>query len=171
MLTEREVLYAISKTNCNASAANFLGISPITWKKYASLYKDPETGKSLYQKHKSQGVNNFRRDISHGNWKYYGLDGLQRILNGEYPDYTGANLKSRIISEGIFPEECSYCGFDEKRITDYTVPLVLVWKDGDKRNHKKENLALCCYNCYYLCYHDIGKKSDRIRLMLQDSAY
>lgn len=168
-LTEREVKYAMSKTKSNAEAAAFLGISVPAYKTYAKLYKDPETGLSLYDLHKNQGGKGVKHYNASRWMKYAGLDGLQRILDGEYPEYTGVNLKARIIKEGVFPEECAYCGFSEKRITDLTCPLLLVWKDGNKRNHKKDNLELVCYNCYYLCYQDLKHKSQIKRLRLDDN--
>ena len=35
-------------------------------------------------------------------------------------------------------------------MTDYTIPLMLDWQDGDKTNHKLENIRVLCLNCYYL---------------------
>ena len=33
------------------------------------------------------------------------------------------------------------------------------WKDGDKTNHKLDNLQLLCYNCYYLTVDNVvGKR-------------
>ena len=46
-------------------------------------------------------------------------------------------------------EECCSCGYCTRRVSDYTVPLLLDWIDGDRTNHKRENLRLLCYNCYY----------------------
>ena len=52
--------------------------------------------------------------------------------------------------EAYKAEECEVCGFNERRMTDYTVPLMLDWIDGDKTNHKLDNLRVLCLNCYYL---------------------
>ena len=30
---------------------------------------------------------------------------------------------------------CDECGFEERRVVDYSVPLLLDWKDGDRTNH------------------------------------
>ena len=49
----------------------------------------------------------------------------------------------------IFREECGSCGYDERRITDDTVPLLLDHIDGDNENHRVENLQMLCLNCYY----------------------
>jgi hypothetical protein len=42
------------------------------------------------------------------------------------------------------------CGFSERRVTDYKVPLLMNFKDGSKCNYLLDNLELLCYNCYFL---------------------
>ena len=42
-------------------------------------------------------------------------------------------------------EKCNNCGFEEKRLTDGKVPLVLDFEDGDRKNHKHENLRMLCF--------------------------
>jgi hypothetical protein len=42
------------------------------------------------------------------------------------------------------------CGFSEKRLTDSKMPLLLVFQDGNMKNHKLENLKILCYNCSFL---------------------
>ena len=41
-------------------------------------------------------------------------------------------------------------GANEKRVTDYTAPLLLHQEAGDKTNFSLDNLKVYCYNCYYL---------------------
>lgn len=154
-LTEREIRYAMSQTKSNAEAARFLKVSFPTWKKYAKLYKDEETGKTLYELHKNQEGKGIHKYSNHPWGKYVGIEGLLDILAGKYPEYSGINLKKRLIKEGVFSEECQQCGFHERRFTDGTVPLILVFKDGNKRNYIKDNLELLCYNCFYLCVGDV----------------
>lgn len=152
-LTEKEVRYAMKNSHSNKSAALFMRVSYPTWKKYAKMYFDAETGKSLFDLHKSTG----RGIPKNTSGRYSHPDYLRDVLLGKHPEYKGKQLKKRLIKEGIFPEECGQCGFHERRVDDFTVPLVLVWKDGDKSNHLKENLLLICFNCYYLCYADFRK--------------
>ena len=52
-------------------------------------------------------------------------------------------------------EECSNCGFKERRVVDYKIPLILHFKDKNKQNYRKENIELLCYNCYFLTVGDI----------------
>jgi dihydroorotase-like cyclic amidohydrolase len=39
---------------------------------------------------------------------------------------------------------------EEKRITDGKVPLVLDFTDGNRCNHKYDNLRMLCFNCSFL---------------------
>lgn len=151
-LTEKEIRYAMKNTNSNAEAAAFLHISIPIWKKYAEMYFDPESGKSLYQLHKNQGA-------KFGKKPSIKLATMEDIFAGKHPKYNVHKLKARLIMEGILEERCAICGFEERRISDYTVPLVLTWKNGDKRDHSRENLEFVCYNHYHLYYGDMGQKA------------
>ena len=82
--------------------------------------------------------------------KMHGHYGLMDILEGKYPTYKPNKLKPRLLRSGLVEEKCELCGFDERRITDYTVPLILDYKDEDRTNHKRDNIQLLCHNCYYL---------------------
>ena len=74
------------------------------------------------------------------------------ILEGrvDVSNYSPKELKERLIHESLIKEECNKCGFNERRVVDYKVPLILNFKDGNKKNWKLENLELLCYNCYFL---------------------
>ena len=146
-ITESEIRYAMEHTSSCAGAARFLKISYEAFRKYAKLYKDESSGKTLFELHKNQSGKGIAKASSvRMNGKY----GLNEILAGKHPNYNPTYLKRRLIKSGCMEEKCSSCGFEERRITDYSVPLMLDWIDGDKTNHKKENLRLVCYNCYYL---------------------
>ena len=58
--------------------------------------------------------------------------------------------KDRLIQEGYIEEKCSVCGFNEQRVNDYKTPLLVSFKDYNKRNWKLENIELLCYNHYFL---------------------
>ena len=47
------------------------------------------------------------------------------------------------------------CQFKERRVLDYKMPLLLHFKDGNKKNYRKENIELLCYNHYFLTVGDI----------------
>lgn len=148
-LTEREVRYAMSCTRSNLDAAKFLHISFYTWKRYAELYFDAETGKTLYELHKNKGLRSGKKP------KSVAVAPMEDIFAGKHPTYNISKLHQRLLNEGYFDEKCSLCGFCERRMTDYKVPIILTWKNGNKKDHRKENLEFVCYNCYALYYGEL----------------
>ena len=50
-LLKAEIELAMQNTKSNKEAARFLGVSYNTYKKYAKMYKDDDTQKSLFEKH------------------------------------------------------------------------------------------------------------------------
>ena len=55
---ESDIRYAMENTKSNAAAARFLKISFTSYKKYARMYTDRDTGKTLYELHKNLAVSN-----------------------------------------------------------------------------------------------------------------
>lgn len=154
-LTESQIRYAMLNSNSNREAARFLHVTVSTYRKYAIRYIDTETGLNLYEKHKNQPG----RKITKATAIQDGYYRLSDILEGKKPDYDKKKLKRRLIKDSILEEKCNRCGFEERRILDYAVPLLLDWMDGDTTNHKRENLQLLCYNCYFLTVNNVaGKK-------------
>ena len=145
-LPESDIRYAISNTQSNAEAARFMKVSFTTWKKYASMYTDRETGKTLYDMHTNQAGVGIPKDTSRADGSPYSID---LILQGQYPKYPGWKLRNRLLALAIMPEECTSCGYSERRVTDDTVPLLLDHMDGDITNHRIENIQMLCLNCYY----------------------
>lgn len=146
-LSESAIRYAMMHTKSNASAARFMNVSFTTYKKYAKMYIDSESGKTLYDLHQNMiglGIpKNFSRAAA-------GMYSIERILAGEFPKYPIWKLRNRLLSLAILPEICNSCGYCERRVTDDTVPLLLDHLDGDKTNHRIENLQMLCMNCYYM---------------------
>lgn len=157
-LTETEVKYAMKNSKSNTGAARFIGCALKTYKKYAQMYIDERTGLTLWDLHWNRQGRGMSRNLEKDS-----RAPLEDILNGKHPNYDRRKLAARLINELILPEECDICGFEERRITDYKVPLALVFKDGDKHNHAKENLQFICYNCYFLTYDDVFYKTDRVK--------
>jgi hypothetical protein len=145
-LPESDIRYAIANTKSNAEAARFLKISFTTWKKYAKMYIDRDTGKTLYDLHTNQAGKGIIKDSIKATSGPYPID---QILEGKFPNYPTWKLRNRIFALNILPERCNSCGYDERRITDDTVPLLLDHIDGDECNHCIENLQMLCLNCYY----------------------
>ena len=144
-LMQAQIEAAMAATNSNAEAARYLRVSYDTYKKYSKLYKDKD-GVVLFEKHKNQSGKGISK-LNKGERAKYPLN---EILEGDHPNYPPSRLKARLIKECILEEKCSNCGFEERRITDFTVPLLLDHIDGDTTNHVESNLRLLCYNCYYL---------------------
>jgi len=154
-LTESQIRYAMLNSKSNRGAARFLHVTLPTYRKYAKLYIDSDTQLNLYDLHKNQCGKN----IPKGNMLQDGYYRLEDILEGSRPDYNPKKLKKRLIRNSILEEKCARCGFEERRILDYASPLLLDWIDGDNTNHRRENLQLLCYNCYFLTVNNVaGKK-------------
>ena len=146
-LSETDIRYAMENSKSNSEAARFLNVSFTTYKKYAKQYIDSKSDKNLWELHKNQAGKGIRKDIVQATAGPYSID---KLLQGEYPNYPVWKLRNRILALGILPEKCASCGYEEKRITDDTTPLLLDFKDGDSTNHRIENLQLLCLNCYYM---------------------
>lgn len=164
-ITIQEVKEACSTTKSNKQASRFLKVSYNTWKKYASMYinesdeKDPK--RSYFETH----MNPTGRGITkpHGP---HGAYGIEAIMAGHCsPNYPAWKLKEKLIKSGYKHEECDNCGFNEKRLTDKKVPLIVNFIDGNIQNRRIENIQFLCYNCYYLIIGDIfwGRKGGAIK--------
>jgi len=138
-LLESEIKEAQTKARSAMEAARVLGVSYNTYKKYAKMYGIFEDLKNPKGYGVSKGFNLKR-----------GKFALDEILAGKWPEYPSWKLKFRLIKNGYVQERCNNCGFDEKRLTDGHVPLVLDYLDGDRTNHIYENLQMLCLNCTYL---------------------
>jgi hypothetical protein len=151
-LSKKDIERAMAQTKSNKGAARFLGVSFPTYKKYAKLYKN-EKGELLYDLHSNkQGVgipklNNYRNKT----------DGLIKVMAGEVDKtfFSHKMLKDGIIAEGLLKERCCRCDFHESRSLDYKIPLILNFRDANKRNWNIDNLEFLCYNCYFITVGDV----------------
>lgn len=149
-LTQSQVENVIERTMNNSQAAEYLKISRHTWKRYASMYYHKvHTDMTLYEyhrdlSHKEKGIPKYVTNNRKGKYK------LEDILAGKHPEYRVNNLKKRLLHNNVFPECCNHCGYDERRLSDYSIPLLLHYKDNNLTNHRKENLEFLCYNCFYI---------------------
>lgn len=171
-LTQSQIENVIERTRNNVEAAEYLGISKDTWKKYATMYYHRErTDVNLYEYHKyyswkDKGIPQYIINKNNKKGSYH----LQAILNGEHPEYRPANLRKRLINNAILKECCNQCGYDERRISDYSIPLILHYKDNNTTNHRLENLELLCYNCFYILVGDFKSSIKKMKEQ-SDSAY
>ena len=147
-LSETVIRNAMKHTQSNLQAARYLNLTIETYRKYAKLYVDKETGKTLYDLHK----NMYGKGVKKISWRHeLSVAKLNEIVSSEsYRAVNREKLKGRLIYEGILRMECYKCGYHQKRVIDYKQPLVLSFKDGNKNNWRIENLEMVCYNCYFL---------------------
>lgn len=147
-LSEGVIRNAMKHTQSNHQAARYLKMSYDTYRKYAKLYIDQESGLTLFELHKNQ----HGKGITRVRWNHeFALDKLDEILTkSEYKAFSIEKIKNRLLFEGRLKHECYRCGHSEKRVVDYKQPLVLNFKNGDKHDWRFANLEMICYNCYFL---------------------
>lgn len=140
MLLESEILAAQSISKTEAECARKLGVSFMTYRKYAKMY-------GIYGRVANAAGKGIAKPIKNEDSGKYPLN---KILEGKYPNYSTNRLKVRLLRSKRMEEKCNKCGFCEKRISDNIMPLLLNYVDGNIKNKKAENLEFLCYNCYFL---------------------
>jgi len=167
-LTEAQIRYAMSNTSSCKEAAKFLNLSYNTFKKYARMYRDSASGKSLQDIHRmfdSQGKR--LKPAARPRIKIPHIK-LDDILAGKHPDYPERKFRWRMFASQLIPAKCSICDFAEHRVTDNKIPLVLDYIDDNRLNKTLENLRFLCYNCYFLNVGTYHPSKPRIRLNSQN---
>jgi len=157
-LSKSLMLQAMSKTSSNRAAARYLAVSFQHYKRYAKLYVDEETGLTLWEKHKNQSGTGIPKYLRNKGKNVALLDIIEGRVSIAH--FTPEKIKTRLLEEGYLKDECGMCGFHERRLIDYKIPLLLHYKDGNKTNFGLDNVQLLCYNCYYLTVGDIFTKKD-----------
>ena len=132
-LSKEQILAAQAKTKSNMAAARYLHVSYQHYKRYAKLYK-------LFDGHKNQSGKGIPKFLNNGKKDPALLDIIEGRVNAS--SFSPAKIKYRLIEEGYLLEECSMCGFQERRVLDYKMPLLLHFKDNNKSNYSKENTEL-----------------------------
>ena len=148
ILKKEDIQRAMKMTRSNRAAARYLHVSFTHYKKYAKMYKDEESGSTLYELHKNQAGKGIPKFLSNGGKEPPIID----LIEGRVPveHFDPQKIKQRLIFEALIEEKCAYCGFSERRVLDTKVPLVLNHKDGNKKNWNLENLEFLCYNHAFL---------------------
>ena len=158
-LSVEQIRAAMAKTKSNRAAARYLNVSYQHYKKWAKNYDATEEGYSnLFEQHKNQagkGIPKFLPNTGK-------TPPLKDLINGIVPmtNFNPDKVKKRLFDEGYLTEECTICGFNERRITDYKIPLLLHFKDKNTKNYRLENIEVLCYNHYFLTVTDIFNQSD-----------
>ena len=150
-ILKEDILRAMKMTKSNQSAARYLGISYVHYKRYAKTYVDEETSKTLFEKHLNPMGRGIRKHLG-------GKDpDLKGLMEGEIfvKSYSLNRYKDRLIQNGHIEEKCNSCKFNEQRVNDYKAPLLIHFKDKNKMNWRIDNIELLCYNCYFLHIGDV----------------
>tara|TARA_B110000858_G_scaffold146615_1_gene166599 strand:- start:76 stop:717 length:642 start_codon:yes stop_codon:yes gene_type:complete len=153
-LTKEDILRAMRCTKSNRAAARYCNVSYPHYKRWAKLYEATEDGfKDLFDQHLNPSGKGIPKFLSNSGKEPALLDIIEGRIDAS--SFSPEKIKYRLISEGYLLEECSQCGFHERRVLDYKIPLLLHFKDKNKKNYRKENTEFLCYNCYYLYQGDI----------------
>lgn len=158
-LTKEDILRAMRNTKSNKAAARYLSVSWMHFKRYALLYKN-EDNVTLFEAHKNQCGKGIPKFLNNSRKEPALLD----IIEGRVPmtNFKPEKIRSRLVKEGYLKEECYCCGYSERRVHDYKMPLILDFLDKNKKNYKQPNLRLLCYNCYFM---QIGNLFDEKQLL------
>ena len=150
-LSKSQIVAAQAKTKSNMAAARYLHVSYQHYKRYAKMYK-------LFDDHKNQSGKGIPKFLKNGKKDPALLDIIEGRVSSSH--FLPAKIKYRLIEEGYLKEECSMCGFKERRVLDYKMPLLLHFKDNNKTNYSSENIELLCYNHYFLTVGDVFTEKD-----------
>lgn len=129
-INKEEFIKVCNKSLSMAQAAQQLNLHFNTFKRYAlkfNCYKPNQSGKGM---HKTSN-----RDIN-----------VYEIIEGKHPQYQTFKLKNKLFKKGIKERKCECCGLSEWN--NLPIPLELHHIDGDRTNHKLENLQILCLNCH-----------------------
>jgi hypothetical protein len=151
-LTKEQILAAMAKTKSNMAAARYLHCSYVHYKKWAKIYES-DTHENLFEQHKNQSGVGIPKFLRAGGKEPALLDIIEGRANAS--SFSPDKIKYRLITEGYLEEKCAMCGFEERRVLDYKMPLLLHFKDNNKKNYKLDNIELLCYNHYFLTVGDI----------------
>jgi hypothetical protein len=165
-LTKEQVLMAMRSTKSNRAAAKFMNCSYCHYKRWAKLYHEFEGGRSLFEVHLNQRGLGIPKFMSGNHVNYKSKWSILDIIEGRISPkhFKPEDIKKMMIDGNILKEECSICGFQERRMSDYKIPLILNFKDNDTNHYNLGNIRFLCYNCYFLNINDIFNKKDLTQL-------
>ncbi len=150
-LSKEMIVAAQAKTKSNMAAARYLHVSYQHYKRYAKMYK-------VFEGHKNQSGKGIPKFLKGTGKEPALLDIIEGRVSSAH--FSPAKIKYRLIEEGYLSEQCSMCGFQERRVLDYKMPLLLHFKDNNKSNYTRNNIELLCYNHYFLTVGDIFTDKD-----------
>tara|TARA_B110000503_G_scaffold67970_1_gene106308 strand:- start:592 stop:1227 length:636 start_codon:yes stop_codon:yes gene_type:complete len=153
-LGKEMLLAAMAKTKSNLAASRYLNVSYQHYKKWAKFYEATEDGfNSLFEQHLNQCGKGIPKFLNSGKSNLSVIDIIEGRLDPS--SFNPQKIKYRLIEEGYLAEECNQCGFHERRVLDYKIPIILHFKDNNKQHYRLENIEMLCYNCFFLTIGDI----------------
>lgn len=163
-LSEELVRTAMKHTRSNKEAATWLRVSYKTWRRYAQMYKDERTGRSLFDIHTAhggKGIPKVRGTIKN-KANPRALELGYQLVKGQYSTPVRVEeLSKRLMKDGRLGFCCAECGFSQKRPIDMKMPLLLNFKNNDRTDWTEDNLRWLCYNCAFLLSLDYFSKTKR----------
>jgi len=157
-LSKAQIVAAQAKTMSNMAAARYLHVSYQHYKRYAKLYE-------VFDSHKNQSGKGIPKFLNGGKK----MPAMVEIIEGRIAasSFDPNKLKYSLIEQGYLLEECAVCKFNERRVLDYKMPLLLHFKDKNSNNYSLNNVQLLCYNDYFLTVGDIFNKKDEQQIETQ----
>lgn len=146
-VSDEQIIEAASVSITASSAAATLGIRYTTYKKHATrlgVFKTNPAGKGI-----SKPITDERKIP------------IDKILNGEHPEYQTNKLRKRLIKEGIKEDKCESCGVSEWQGQKLNLELDHI--DGNKYNHVLSNLRIICPNCHSLTSTFRGRNTKKTK--------
>lgn len=160
--TKGQILEAMDKTKSIKGMARYLGCSYYHIRNMMRLYIDEETGKNFAELHKNQCGKGIPKFLSTKQHKWNTMPPLKAIIEGgvDVSSFPPDKIKYRLIEENYLKQECYKCGFHEHRMIDNKIPLILNFKNKNKKCYTLSNLELLCYNCMFLYIGEVFTDRD-----------
>ena len=157
-LSKAQIVAAQAKTQSNMAASRYLHVSYQHYKRYAKLYK-------LFAGHKNQSGKGIPKFLNNGKK----FPAMVEIIEGRIAasSFDPNKLKYALIEQGHIGEECTVCKFNERRVLDYRIPLLLHFKDKNSNNYSLDNVQLLCYNHYFLTVGDVFNAKEEKQIETQ----
>lgn len=171
-LTKEQIQLAMRHTLSNKAAARYLNVSYSHYKMWAKRYHEFEGGRSLFEAHKNQagkGIPKFMTGTAGRQSQWNVLDVIEGRIASTH--FRPEDIKKKMIDEGYLKEECVLCGFHERRVSDYKIPLILNFKDNNPNHYNLGNIRFLCYNCFFLNIGDIFNQKDIHQLETHNETY
>lgn len=161
-ILKEDLLIAMKRTKSVRATARYLNCSYNHCKKWMKFYTDSETGQTLFELHKNPFSIGIPKHLSATGESRKKEPPILDLVEGriDSSSFTPAKIKYRLIESGFMEERCYHCGFCERRVLDYKIPLILNFKDKNKEHYRLKNLELLCYNCYFLYVAEVFTEQD-----------